>query len=119
MLAQNIERSMEKLLEEHAAEQIKTVTIRSNNPWFNNKVKELKRRVRRREKIWRKYKEEHQWSALKIAWKEHRSALKRSRIRKISEKVNECKENIKKLCSLVHNITGNVKGNPLPDSISD
>ena len=27
------------------------VTIRSNNPWFNNEVKELKRRVRRKEKI--------------------------------------------------------------------
>ena len=78
----------------------------------------MKRKVRKREKIWRKYKEEHQWSALKIAQKEYQSALRRSRISKISEMVNACKGNIKKLCSLVHNITGNVKGNPLPDSIS-
>ena len=33
--------------------------------------------------------------------------------------MNECKRNIKRLYSLVHNITGNVKCNPLPDSISD
>ena len=41
--------------------------------------------------------------------KEYRSALRRSRISKISEKVNECKGNIKKLYSLVNNIKGNVK----------
>ena len=69
---------------EYAPEQIKTLTIRSNNPWFNNDVKELKRIVMKREKIRRKYKEEHQW-----------------------------------LYSLVNNITGNVKSNPLPDSVSD
>ena len=54
----------------------------------------------------------------KMAQKEYRIALRRSRISKISEKVNECKGNIKKLYSLVNNITGNVRGTSQPDSTS-
>ena len=43
-----------------------TKTIRYQNAWFTDELRYQRRKVRRRERIWKKYKEEHHWSALKV-----------------------------------------------------
>ena len=45
---------VQKALDKHALERMREITIRSTNPWFTSKVKDKKRAVRGREKIWQK-----------------------------------------------------------------
>ena len=52
-------------LDEMAPIMKKTITIRQKNPWFNDQVHEAKCRVRHREKMWRRFSKDHQWTALK------------------------------------------------------
>ncbi len=108
-------RCMDKL----APTKTKIVVERKLNPWHNDDIKEQKRRVQRRERIWRRYLEEHQW----IAYKEERNRLRKMTFAvkklEISNKVMECGNNTKNLYSLVNNITGVKKQNPMPENITD
>ena len=47
----------------HAPIQKSKITNRKSRPWYNEDLKEQHRIVRNRERIWRKYKEDHQWNA--------------------------------------------------------
>ena len=48
------------LIDQHAPEtKKKKITTRDQNPWFNEEVGHQKRVVRRRERIWKRYKENH------------------------------------------------------------
>ena len=53
--------------------------------------------VRRREKIWLKYGQDHQWHALKIECSKYKSMLKVTKKATLSEKINECETDSKKL----------------------
>ena len=53
-LVNAFEDQVQKALDKHAPEGTKETTIRSTNPWFTNEVKDKKKAVRRREKIWQK-----------------------------------------------------------------
>ena len=72
-LVNAFEDQVQKALDKHAPERLKEITIRSTNPWFTNKVKEKKKAVRRREKIWQNYKYPEHWRALQVARKEYKS----------------------------------------------
>ena len=75
--------------------------------------------VRKRERTWKKYKQQYQWKALSDERKKHRAILRKARYEVISSKVAECKANVKSLYNLVNNITGGVKKNPLPECKDD
>ena len=68
-----------------------------------------KRIVRRRERIWKKYKQQYQWKALSDERKMYRSILAIARCEVISSKVAECKESVKSLYNLVNHIAGEQK----------
>ena len=68
----------------------------------------------KRERTWKKYKQQHHWKVLSDEKKKYRSILRKARCEVIS-KVAECKSNVKSLYNLVNNITGGVKENPLPE----
>ena len=58
MLDDMVERHQTKLqtaLDKHDPSKEKCITVRSSNPWFTYEIKDKKRRVRRRENIWRQY----------------------------------------------------------------
>ena len=95
------------------------MTVRQKTPRFNQHVLEQKRIVRKRERIWKKYKQQHQWKALSDEKKKYRSMLIIARGEVISSKVAECKANAKSLYNLANNITGGVKENPLPECKDD
>ena len=95
------------------------VTVRQKIPWFNQQVLEQKRMVRKRERTWKKHKQQHHWKAVSNEKKKYRSILRKARCEAISSKVAECKSNVKSLYSLVNNITGGVKENPLPECKDD
>ena len=111
-----LEKTLKEALDKHAPEVQRIATVRQKTPWFNQQVLEQKRLVRKRERSWKKYKQQHHWEALSNEKKRYRSVLKRARCEAISSKVAECKSNIKSLYNLVNNITGGVKENPLPNT---
>ena len=114
-----LDRTLKEALDKHAPEVWRKVTARQKTPWFNQQVLEQKRVVRKRERTWKKYKQQHQWKALSNEKKKYRSILRKARCEVISSKVVECKANVKSLYNLVNNITGGVKENSLPECKDD
>ena len=95
----------------------KFISSRHTNPWFDDKLCKQKRVVRRRERIWRKYKTESTWAAFKVEKSRYRRMLKHTHINAVSEQVHECGTDSKNLYKLIKNITGSQKENPLPETI--
>ena len=108
-------KTLKETLDKHEPEVHRIGTVRQNIPWFNQQVLGQKRIVRRRERIWKKYKQQHQWKALSDERKKYRSILTIARCEVILSKVAECKGSVKSLYNLVNNITGGAKENPLPE----
>ena len=118
-LANNLEVALKEGLNKNAPETTKTITVRPVNPWFNDELKEQKRRVRNREKIWRKYREIHQFQAFKNEQKTYKNMIIQLRRSALSSKVAEMKGDSKKLFKLVENLTGTETENPMPSNTSN
>ena len=86
-----------------------------NNPWYNDKIKEQKRIVQWRERVYRKYGQSHQWNAYINEKKKFRQMMMNTKTKIISEKITKLRGNTKSLYSLVYQLTGNGKENPLPE----
>ena len=54
----------------------KQLPVRTRVPWYTNDLKQQKQTVRKREQIWRKYRAEHQWIALKEERKKYIAMIK-------------------------------------------
>ena len=102
-------------LDQMAPIMTKTITIRHRNLWFNDQIHEAKYRVRHRGKIWRRYREDHQWRALKDEQNKYKTLLNKSICDIIMGKVLECDKDTKKPYNLVNNLTGSIKTSPMPD----
>ena len=114
-----LDKTLKEALDKHVPEVQRIVTVRQKTPWFNQQVLEQKRMVRKRERTWKKYKQQHQWKILSHERKKYRSIRRMARWEIISSKVAECKANVKSLYNLVNNIMGAVKENPLPECEDD
>ena len=119
LIVQEIEEQFKKVMDMHAPVQTKKLTHRKKYPWFSDSVKEQKQKVRCRERVWKKYLTEPTLTALKIERAKYNNMLKQEKIKTLSEKVQECESNIKKLYKLVSEITGTTMDNPLPKGESD
>lgn len=64
-LANTYDETTRKVLNNHAPLKKKKVSERKREMWFTPELKEQKKTVRRRERIWKKYHQDHQWMALK------------------------------------------------------
>ena len=96
----NLENNLSNLLEQHAPEVTKTVTIKPNRPWYSKQVDMQKRIVRRHKKLWQKYKQNHLWAALQIERDKYKNLLTVTKTETLSNKVRECKQDTKKLYKL-------------------
>ena len=56
-LVEQFDKALSKALDDVAPIQTKKQTVRKSIPWFTDEVKECKQFMRRREKIWRTYKD--------------------------------------------------------------
>ena len=65
MMIDVIQQELVRVLDEHAPVIRKRLQIRQPKPWFREDIKEQKQKVCRRERIWRRYREDHQWLAFK------------------------------------------------------
>ena len=81
-----LESRLQTALDKHAPVKEKCITVRSSNPWFTDEIKEQKRIVRRREKIWRQYGFIENWTALKIERQKYKRMLRDVKTQTICEK---------------------------------
>ena len=72
--------------------------------------------MRRREKIWRRYKTKDTKTAFIKAQSEYKHQIRREKVRTISTKVIDCGTDTRKLYSLVNGLIGLTAQNPLPDN---
>ena len=118
-LVTNLETALRESLDSHAPEKSKVITCRPKCPWYTDDLKHQKGVVRCREKIWRKYKEDHQWTAYKIEKRKYNNTLCESKQINILNKVNQCNRDMRQLFRLVSEITSSTKDNPLPGGKSN
>ena len=106
-------------MDKHAPTVTRRVTVRKCELWYNNRIREQKKKVRHRERVWRKYVEDHQWKA----YAEERNRLNRmifaNKQETFRNKVQECGKDTKKLYQLMNNMCGTVKQNPMPETSSE
>ena len=78
-LVTNLETALTESLDSHAPEKSKVITCRPKCPWYTSELKHQKGVVRCKEKIWRKYREDHQWIAYKVEKRKYNQMLPESK----------------------------------------
>ena len=111
--------SLTNSLNDLAPHLTKMVTYRPKFPLFTEEVRQIKHRLHRREKLWRKYREPNLWKAYISVRHEYKELLNKMKMEVISNKVKECRSDSQKLYALVNNLLGTKASNPLPESNSD
>ena len=111
--------SLMNSLDDLAPQLTKMVTCRPKFPWFTDEVRQIKHRLWRREKLWRKYREPDLWKAYISIRHEYKELLNKMKTEVISNKVKECGSDSQKLYALVNNLLGTKVSNLLPESNSD
>ena len=86
--------------------QTKQITICRTVPWFMDDARDLKKYMRRREAIWRKYKRDDTWIAFKVVRSKYISELQKAKREILSDKVHDCGNDTRKLYALVNALTG-------------
>ena len=115
----DLDTQLKVVLNEMAPERMKAILVRPTNPWFTEEVKIQKRLMRNREQQWRKYKLQSNWIAFKAEHNKYRAMLQSIRKSTLSDKVNDCNNDTKKLYAFVNGIIGRVSENPMPKSHCD
>ena len=118
-LVQNFESSLSYALEKCAPKLTVTRTVRNQNEWFNDELCQQKRIVRNREKIFKKYHEEHHWLALKKERNRYNYMLKQVKKEVRQDKIMECKGNSRRLFEIFNSMTGKRSENPMPEGKAD
>ena len=113
------EESLQSILNELAPVKSRRMVIRPANLWFLESLKEQKRIMQNCERCWHKYRLESNWTAFKHKHNKYRSMLRSIRKEDISTKVAACKQDTKKLYTLVNRIVGCTSENSMPKHDSD
>ena len=96
-LIRSFEGNLRDVLDKVAPERTKIITSRRKQPWFGEQLKGQKQCIRRREKIWKRYRLEFNWKAMKTEQKIYRDMLRKAKVETISNLVLECSKDTKKL----------------------
>ena len=70
-LVGTMEKNIQNALGSQAPLMKRQLPVRTRVPWYTKDLKQQKQIVRKREQIWRKYRAEHQWIALKMERKKY------------------------------------------------
>ena len=114
-----LEEKFSPTLDNQAPEATKVITERKKKPWFGDDLKQQKRIVRRREKVYRKYRLESCWIALNMERKKYRKMLFEAKTACYSKQVKDCRGHIKGLYKMVNTLMGTTLDNPLSNHTSD
>ena len=105
----NFYRSLKEAFDKHIPAHTKLVSLRRKVPWFTDDVRDAKRQMRRRERLWRKYKSDELWTAFRVARSHYKKMLYSAKRLVISSKVMDCGKDTQKLYALVNNLLGTKK----------
>ena len=113
-----LETNMQAALDKIAPEMTKNIVARKKVPWFTDEIRAQERTVRRREKIWWKYRQtiSGPYSKINRNIQKHASSMQKE---VISEKVLQCSRGTEKLYDLMNKIMGTIKENTLPDHTNE
>ena len=106
--------NMQKALDFQAPLKQKQPPVWTRFPWFTNELKLQKQTARNREQIWKWYRAEHQWTALRVERKRYIAMIWRAKTHMLSSQIIDVGKHTKKLFSLTNMMTGSKKPNPLP-----
>ena len=105
-LVNKMEKNIQNALDTQAPLKKKQLPIRTRVPWYMNYLKQQKQTVRKREQIWRKYRAEHQCTALKEGREKYIAMIRRAKTQMLSSQVIEAGKDTKKLFRLIDTMTG-------------
>ena len=114
-----LEEKFSAALNNQAPEITKVVMERRKMPWSGEEMKEQKRIVGRREKVYRRYRLKSCWTAFDIERKKYRRMLVEAKNECYSEKVKDCRGDTKRLYRMVNTLMGTSSSNPLPKHTSN
>ena len=97
----------------------KTIRDRPKLPWYDHWLKDQRRIMRNREKVWVKYGEDHQWLAYKRERNRYKNMLIFNKRKFLSDKVMQTRGDVKALYQLTNNLTSQTNENPLPKEKDD
>ena len=81
------------------------VNLRAKQPWYDQQMKALKRKVHKYEKKWLKYKLDSLWVAFKKVRNSYFGLLNIKKKTTLQDKIQECTKDSQKLHKLVSNLT--------------
>ena len=93
--------------------------LRTKWPWYDSEMKKFKKSVWHHERKWLKYRLESCWRAYRNVKNKYFGKLKYKKKTSIQQKIQDCKNDTKKLHRLVTHLTGTEPRNPLPDDNSN
>ena len=108
-LGDHFEDKLKLCLDKHAPLEQKEYVSRRNFPWYNEEIRTQKQKVRRRERIWKRYKTPDTLKALKVDRNKYKYMLKISKASVLRKKIDECGRDSKKLYKLITELTGGPK----------
>ena len=111
-----MDNNIQNALDSQAPLKKKWLPVWTRVPLFTNELKQQKQTVRNREWICRRYRAEHQWTALKTERKRYIAMIRRARTHTLSSQIMDAGNDTKNLFSLINTMTGSKKSNPLSPS---
>ena len=103
-----------RVLDKLAPEKTKLFIKKEKRPWFNEYVANMKRVLRRCEKIWVRNGTEDSWRAYQQARSLYPGKIVEKKRETICKKIEECSSDSRKIFQLVNHLTGHKPENPLP-----
>ena len=83
------EEIIQKTIDSKIPEESKLVVEREKKVWFSEEIRNQRQITRRRETIWKRYRQDHQRKALSVERNRLNRMLKNEKITKISELIEE------------------------------
>lgn len=109
----------EESLNKNAPKRKLTVTRRKQELWYNERIIEQKRKVRRLERIWRHCIEDHHWMAYTTERNRLNRMIAANKKEMLCLQVAQCGKDSKKLFALMNSMCGTHKYNQMPIAESE
>ena len=95
------------------------VVVVDHAPWYNYETYRTKRVKKRCERLWKRHRTRESRRDYQIARNNERQVIRKRKCEYYGKKTNDALNNIHKLYKILHNLTGNIKKNKLPEGFSD
>ena len=89
-LVHQFDTARREAFEKHAPIQTKSIAKRKPVPWFTPDVKEVKKKMHCREKLWRKYHMHDLWLAFKDVRRSYKASIKQPKRGFLSKQLSDC-----------------------------